>query len=833
MAEQSGHITLKVIIGYLLLVTIAVCSVIYIYQIVEQVAGEEEPDSKARQKVYLVTNTLSLLYESEAMGQLIGMPQNDVAHFNRTLNKAHRNMDSLRVLITDSVQLLKIDTIDMLLRRKRLNTKRLLETWKETNVEHLYTVNIEKVIAEQDTIIEQKEIKEHVVIKQDTVLSPKKTKGFFRRLADAFSPGKADTSIIVNTTRQVVTDTLVTAYNPSDTIVSVLKSLQDSVAGQRKLLVEQLLDRAANLRYNNSVITSKINQILRDIEEEEVNVSIERMQNKQELLRDTSRSIAGIAIVAVVVLIIFIFMITRDISKSKYYRMQLEKAKQYAEDLLHSREKMMLTISHDIRAPLSSIIGYIDLLMRRHPDERQQYYLENMSGSAGHILSLVNDLLDFHRLESGQMEIQQIPFSVSTLFNEIYTSFRPIAEAKSLEFVLNLKEEGSDKLYVSDPIRIRQVVGNLLSNAIKFTREGRVVMVVSVNVLIGNSAQLNVIVSDSGPGIPEEEQERIFGEFTRLSVSEKAEGFGLGLSITRKMTVLMGGSLSLKSIVGKGCDFTIELPMTVADVQVLPAAEESVAKPVTPVFSGRDIYCLLVDDDPLQLALTEEYLRQNHVEVISCTDPFAVTGLLEKNTFDVIITDIQMPGMDGFQLLAQIRSSYMQGMDKIPVIALSASVENEHDHYLESGFTGFLNKPFTARQLITLLNKLLSTKIEVTTEFKFDSLTAFAGEDKDASNSILSTFIYETGKSNDLLEASLNEGNREQSARLSHKRVPLFTMLGATSLVEKLRSIEKNAQSMAEEEWRNQLSEVIAEIKNIIAQATSLIQTFPLCQNGV
>lgn len=823
MAEQSGHITLKVIMGYLLLIVIAVCSVVYIYQIVEQIAGEEEPDTKARRKVYLVTNTLSLLYESEALGQLVGMPQNDVKHFNRTLNKAHRNMDSLRVLISDSVQLLKIDTIDMLLRQKRRNTSRLLETWKEVNTEHLYTLNIEKVIAQQDTLIQQMEIKEHVVVKQDTVLNPVKPRGFFRRLADAFSPRRPDTSIVVNTTRQIVTDTLVNAFNPSDTIVSVLKSIQDSVADQRKLLSEQLLDRAANLRYNNSIVTSKINQILRDIGEEEVNASLERMQGKQQLLRETSLLIAGIAIVSVVIVIIFIFMITRDISKSKYYRMQLEKAKQYAEDLLHSREKMMLTISHDIRAPLSSIIGYIDLLMRRHPDERQQYYLENMSGSASHILSLVNDLLDFHRLESGQIEIQRIPFSVSTLFNEIYTSFRPIAEAKSLEFVLNLKEAGSDKLYVSDPIRIRQVVGNLLSNAIKFTREGRVVMVVSVNVLTGNSAQLNVIVSDSGPGIPEEEQERIFGEFTRLSVSEKAEGFGLGLSITRKMTVLMGGSLLLKSVVGKGCDFTIELPITVADVQVLPAAEESVAEPATPAFSGRDIYCLLVDDDPLQLALTEEYLRQNHVEVVSCTDPFAVTGLLEKNTFDVIITDIQMPGMDGFQLLAQIRSSYMQGMDKIPVIALSASVENEHDHYLESGFTGFLNKPFTARQLIMLLNKLLSTKIEVTTEFKFDSLTAFAGEDKDASNSILSTFIYETGKSNDLLEACLSEGNREQSAKLSHKMVPLFTMLGATSLVEKLRSIEKNAQFMAEEEWRSRLSEVIAEVKNIIAQATRLI----------
>lgn len=823
MAEQSGHITLKVILGYLLLVAIAVCSVVYIYQIIEQVAGEEEPDSKARQKVYLVTNTLSLLYESEALGQLVGMPQNNVNHFNRTLNKAHSNMDSLRVLITDSVQLLKIDTIDMLLRQKRLNTRRLLETWKETNTEHLYTINIEKVIAEQDTFIEQKEIKEHVVVKQDTILSQKKPRGFFRRLADAFSPSREDTSIIVNTTRQIVTDTLVNVFNPADTIASVLKNLQDSVAGQRKLLADQLLERAANLRYNNSIVTRKINQILRDIEEEEVNASLERMQNKQKILRETSLLIAGIAIVSVVIVIIFIFMITRDISKSKYYRMQLEKAKQYAEDLLHSREKMMLTISHDIRAPLSSIIGYIDLLLRRHPDERQQYYLDNMSGSASHILSLVNDLLDFHRLESGKMEIQRVAFSVSALFNEIFTSFRPIAESKDLTFVLNLKEEGTEKLYIGDPIRIRQIVGNLLSNALKFTREGRVVMVVSINALADNSALLNVLVSDSGPGIPPEEQERIFGEFTRLSATEKAEGFGLGLSITRKMTVLMGGNLSLKSVVGQGCDFTIELPLTVADVQVLPAAEEeAVSEPELPSFVGRDVYCLLVDDDPLQLALTEEYLRQNHVEVSSCTDPFSVVALLQKTSFDAVITDIQMPGMDGYQLLESIRNSGIPGTENLPVIALSASVENEHDHYLESGFTGFLNKPFTARQLITLLNKLLSTELLVTSDFNFDSLTAFAGEDKEASVSILKTFVEETTKSNVLLEGTLQDDDREQSAKISHKMVPLFTMLGATSLVEKLRVIEKNATTLPVEEWESLLSEVIAEVKKIIEQAMTV-----------
>ena len=144
--------------------------------------------------------------------------------------------------------------------------------------------------------------------------------------------------------------------------------------------------------------------MLRDIEEEEMNASMERVVKKQEVLRETSYLIGGIAILSLIIVVVFIILITRDISRSQYYRLQLEKAKQYAEDLLHSREKLMLTISHDIRAPLSSIIGYIELLLRRRPDERQRYYLENMTGSANHILSLVNGLLDFHRLESGQMD---------------------------------------------------------------------------------------------------------------------------------------------------------------------------------------------------------------------------------------------------------------------------------------------------------------------------------------------------------------------------------------------------------------------------------------------
>jgi signal transduction histidine kinase/CheY-like chemotaxis protein/HPt (histidine-containing phosphotransfer) domain-containing protein len=827
LRNQGGHITGKVLVGYILLVALAVCSVGYIYNIVKTIVEEDvSPDSRSREKVYLITNTLSLMYESEAMGQFIGIEQDQYYRFNRTLNRVHANMDSLRALISDSAQLLKIDTIDILLDRKRWNTRRLMEAWEELNTERLFSENIERVISIRDTIVsrpaQQVEVQKRVEVKQDTVVVPRKRRSFFRRLAEVFSPTKEDTSFVVNTTRQVLTDTVVQAYNPTDTIVSVLKSIQDSVADQRKQLMDRLLERSANLRYSNTIISREINQMLRDIEEEEMEVSLNRLYRRQELLREMSVMGAEIIGAFIFVAVIFLILIWRDVAKSKYYREQLEKAKHYAENLLRSREKLMLTISHDIRAPLSSIIGYIELLSRRHPDGRQRYYLENMKGSSDHILSLVNDLLDFQRLEAGEMEIHQVPFSVGGLFHEIYTSFKPLSDGKGLDLILNLKDERDNRLFVGDPIRIRQVVSNLLSNAIKFTREGRVVMVVAVNPVEGSTSryELSVIVSDSGPGIPQDEQERIFGEFTRLSETENEEGFGLGLSITRKLISLMGGALSLRSEPGKGSDFQVSLPIYLSENQVVPQ-EEPVSAVPEPVVLDREVICLLVDDDPLQLALTEELLKQSHVRVVTCSDPYQVCSVLRDTAFDAVITDIQMPVMDGYHLLRMIRESGLPGTDRIPVIALSASIANDRSHYLEAGFTGFLNKPFTATQLISLLNELLSLRLEVNTELTFNSLTAFAGEDKEASDSILRTFVDETGKSIHLLEEALPRRDRAEVARVSHKMIPLFSMLGANSLVQHLRLLEKNDAVLTDSGWDRLLEEVIAMARAIVEQASA------------
>ena len=830
MKERNRFITGKVVVGYLLLIAIAVYAVSYIYNIVEQVAVEDFSDNQNRTKIYLVTNTLSLLYESEALGQLIVMQQGEITHFNRTLNKARHNLDSLRTYITDSVQLHKIDTIELLLERKRWNARRLLDTWKEANTDSLYIVNFERIMAIPDTVINELQVQERIEVKQDTVVVPRRKRGFFRRLAEAFAPAKEDTSIVVNSTFQVIKDTLVNAYNPTDTIVSVLRSIQDSVTWQRKRLMELLIERAANLRYSNSIITQEINQILRDIEEEEVNASLARLYKKQTLVHAASRKIGLIAVSSILVALLFLALISHDISRGMFYRKQLEKAKLVAENLLRSREKLILTISHDIRAPLSSIMGYIELLQRRHPDARQQYYLENMRSSSDHVLSLVNDLLDYQRLESGQIELHRLPFRVPALFQEIGMSFRPLAEAKNLQLEWVLQPEEMEQVYLGDTIRLRQVVSNLLSNAIKFTDEGKVSLIVSIEQVESYQYALVILVRDTGPGIPYEERERIFGEFARLYGTEQVEGFGLGLSITRKLVQLMHGTLTLESEEGEGSRFKVCVPLPLAgnqfmavDMPTKEADPEEALPTLDPSLAGQQVTCLLVDDDPLQLALTEELLKQSQVEVVCCTNPRKVCEWLRSRSFAVVITDIQMPQMDGYQLLRMIRESGMEGANSLPVVALSANVGKEQEHYREAGFTAFLNKPFTAAQLISLLNELLKVRLEPCVGFDFSSLTAFAGEDSEASMGILRTFIEETQKSIEGLMAARAATDRVEAGRIAHKLIPLFAMLGANSLVQHLRLLEKQDPELPSNTWSQLLDEVVAQAQSLVEEAKNHI----------
>lgn len=819
--EKSRHITIKIIAGYVSVICIAILSVICIYKLIEDISQDTDSGDKSRFKVYLVTNTLTYLYESEALGQLIEPDRND---FNRPLDKALQNMDTLRSLITDSGQLLKVDTINILIEQKRLNTRRLLQMLNEVNAEHLYAKNIKEVIDEQDSIPGRAEIETQTEIQQDTIKVPRKQRKFFRRLADVFAPEKQDSDIVIKSGRRIASDTIVSTIDPSDNIVNVLKDIQGNVANKRKESSGLLLARVRKLQYNNSVITNKINQLLRAIEEEEMNASIEHMDRNRELQKSTNKLLAFFAVLSVLITGLFIFLITKDISRSKYYRTQLEKSKQYAEDLLRAREKLMLMISHDIRAPLSSITGYIDLLSGLDPDERQQYYLDNMKGSSKHILALVNNLLDSHRLESGEMEINPVPFSPDVLMNEIYTGFQPLAEAKGLILSLDLKGK-TDLLYDIDPILIRRITENLLSNAVKFTGEGSVSLLVSIRDKNISEHFLIIKVSDTGPGIAPEKQDEIFAEFTRLEQSRKTEGFGLGLSITCKLIHLLKGKISLKSVPGKGSEFTVMLPVKESKNSGTPDSTNTpVPDEANPVSNNRPkIHCLSVDDDPFQLSLTKEMLIRSGIDVISCMNSKNIIDILNDNTFDLVLTDIQMPETDGHQLLELIRTSKIPNAVDIPVIALSGRTDKPESDYIEAGFDGFLNKPFTSDQLINKINKTLSADIRKNEPFNFSSLTAFAEEDKESSASILRTFAEETDKNIGLLKASVPNKNKQQASEIAHKMRPVFTMIGAGELVSLLTTIDEKKDNLSDDEFESLMSKIVEQAEIVKNELNAVI----------
>lgn len=826
MKKGLGHPAPKIILGFVALLVIAIAAMAYMYRFVEQIAAEEDINSVPRQKIYLVTNTQTLLYESETMGQLLEMEEEDYTHFNETLDKAHDNMEALRELVSDSLMLHRIDTIDILIERKRMNTDSLLRIWKEANRD-LYAQNIKQALENKVETVDEKGVKERVETNKDTLIVQGKKRSFFQRLAEVFVPTAQDSSVLVRANEQVVKDTLVTKYDPNAAIGQTLRGIQSNVSVERRRLRELLVDRSSALRYDNSIITRRINQILRDMEEEELNASMERMQRRQNIMEKTSYLITCVAILALGVMIFFLILIGRDLFKSKYYRKQLEREKKYTEDLLQGREKLMLAISHDIRAPLSSVMGYIELLQRSHPNEQQHRYLKNMGASSNHILALVNDLLDFQRLDMGQMDIHPVSFKVSVLFQNIYDSFKPMAAQKGLALEMDLVDN-AEKGYEGDVIRIRQLVGNLLSNAIKFTETGTVELTVrSLEADDENEnpqTGLQITVRDTGIGIPLEEQEKIFAEFTRLPGAEKREGFGLGLSITHKLISLMGGEITLESTPGEGSSFTISLPLPfVADQTVLNEMHYEVETNVAS-FEGRSVSCLIIDDDLFQLVLMEEILKQNHIEVTSCINPNAVVELLKEKDFDIIISDIQMPGMDGYSLVQEIRASGVKNAETIPIVALSATVGADPVRYQEAGFTESLSKPFTVEQLISLLNKVLPIELNVKKTSGYSLFTKFAEGDKEASDAILRTFTEETTKNIQLLKNALEASDRKEVARIAHKLIPLFTMLNTKTLVQQLMILEREDVELSEAGWKHLLSDVISQASSIVHQTNEYLR---------
>ena len=436
MSTNYKATQLKVIIGYVLLILLLVYSVNYIYQKMNILTESETYEDKLNEQRRITYRVLSQLYQAEVIGQSVSAgQQSEFRRYQCALDSSRQAIEDLQAIQSDEIQANRLDTIVFLLKRKEWNMYNLLQAMNEANTGQIYQQKIERIIQRQDTLTvpRPKKIQQKVVVREKSYVVKQKRPGFFKRLAEVFVPPKEDSTLVTNTQRELVTDTLVNAYNPADTVATILRTIQTQVSDSILHVQGNVQEKINSFKRTGWDLSLRMNQILQAFEQEEQALINQRLQLEQNVRSKSVHTIAIVAIMAIILVVVFLFFIERDILRSNHYRQELEKSKRRAEGLLMAREKLMLTITHDIKAPVGSILGYIDLLTRLLKEERQRFYLQNMKSSARHLLDLVSSLLDYHKLESHKMEVNQIPFNPYELFQTIYTSFEPLANKKNLQ----------------------------------------------------------------------------------------------------------------------------------------------------------------------------------------------------------------------------------------------------------------------------------------------------------------------------------------------------------------------------------------------------------------
>ena len=822
----------KIAFGYILLICLLFGAIGYIHQqmtLLTTPTGLEETISNRRKTTHQI---VTQLYEAEIIGQTLRIGRlNEYPKYKRAMKEASALIDSLQQLLTDTLQQMRLDTVRSLLRNKEQNMVLVLEAMKQSPTDELYRQQLDSLIMQQDSILSSTHVRRRVVTHRNSYTIHHKPKKFFRRLADVFSPGKPDSTQVDNIIQEEYTDTIDEAYNPVDTIATMLTSIQHKVFQTRQESMRTLDARINQLRIAGGRVSQRVNQLLDNIEDDEQKAMEVRIAHEQDIRQQAAWTMATIAILAVLLVLIFFTIIWRDITRSNHYRKELEKAKLYAENLLVAREKLMLTITHDIKAPAGSIIGYIDLLIRLVQDRRQQFYLHNMKSSANHLLDLITSLLDYHRLEAGKMDIHPVTFNPHELFESIYTSFLPGAEKKQL--TLNFEENIPRTLNLEgDPFRIRQIAENLISNALKFTSQGSITIQVDYE-----QNRFTFRGEDTGCGMSIQEQQRVFQAFTRLQSAQGQEGFGLGLSITKKLVELLNGEITIESAPGKGSMFQVVL--------FLPKVTKA---PITQVETLSDDKkqwrILLIDDDRIQLNLTEVMIYDlfNHAQhsippvIKCCTQPEELFKLIASETFDIVFTDIQMPAMNGFELLQKLRSLDVPQAKNIPVIAITARSDMDETDFCTQGFAGCLHKPFNQTELLKIFKTHMqedwkgntvqtdSKPSDTECTYNFSPLTAFSGDDPAAAHEILETFIGESTKNYERMKQALSNKDMADLCNVAHKMLPTFTMIEARKAIPALQWLEfHRGNTDLSDEARQHADEALSCIADVIKEAKKVL----------
>ncbi len=802
MNQKPGSIQGKVILGYLLLFAIAAVSVWFVYTEILKIAIPEKDITAENKKILQISNAIAGLYASETVGRnsILTGSSKDYDAYNKILDSVSRQIEAIKQQ-SDSAQLGKLDTIQGLLEKKRNSINEIILFRNYYNEKNTFDRAVGQITKVKDSL--NRRVRP-IQFRNNTQM---------RQFLNS-----------VLTKRQM--DSLSRLPVSNEQLTSAIEKMLTQVIIRDNKMKYQLFKKEQKLQDENRIISDQLRVVLSSLEKEILQKSYAKINKSKAAINQTIETIAWIGAGTFLLLIVFAAIILRDLKRSQNYRKQLETLNDEKEDLLRSKTMLLATVTHDLQTPLGSIIGFSDLLKKTETSEKQAQYVENIKHSSHYILKLVNDLLDFSKLENNKIAIEKVSFNFKDLVENICQPLEQNAINKNIELRCDVEEELNAN-FISDPYRIKQILTNLISNAIKFTQEGSVEVVAKIE-----HGQIVVSVIDTGIGIAKSEQDVVFKEFTQAhaGIEKKFGGTGLGLTIAKRMLGLLGGDISLESEEGQGSIFTIRIPAERSE----KTRQEYNIQPQTDTGFLQDKKILIVDDDAMQLSLMKEVFANYPVSVTALNDASKVRDLLENQPFDLVLSDIQMPRIDGFELVRIIRNNNDPAIAALPVIALSGKRDLNEEDFLSRGFTTFHPKPLQLEELLLQLKAIFRNEKPQFRGYKksgsngklFDlsSLNQFTQNDPNALRMIIGNFIDSTRENCEILKSAADEMDANKMADIAHKMIPMFRQMEVHSVSELLEPIEDRKLNLTPDQVKEYVNGICGRIENLSVQLRLEVQ---------
>ena len=539
---------------------------------------------------------------------------------------------------------------------------------------------------------------------------------------------------------------------------TMLRSLDRDMIAEQRAQSHRLSEHADSLATRNAELNRQLQSLIRQIDSK-IQADLQKRETEIAAMREQSFiQIGGLIGFVLLLLIISYIIIHRNTNRIKRYKRettnlikQLQQAVEQNEALINSRKKAVHTITHELRTPLTAIIGYTALMEKGNDADKKEQYVCNIRQSSERMREMLNTLLSFFRLDNGKEKLNFSPCQISAITHILETEFTPIAMNKGLALTITNQ---TDTIVLTDKERILQIGNNLLSNAIKFTENGGVSLTTDYD-----NGVLKLIVEDTGTGMTEEEQQRVFGAFERLSNAAAKDGFGLGLSIVQRIVSMLGGTIRLESEKGKGSRFTVEIPMQTAGE--LPERINQ-----TRIHHDHTFHDVIaIDNDEVLLLMLKEMYAQEGVHCETCTDAAELMEMIRRKEYSLLLMDLNMPEINGFELLELLRTSNVGNSKAIPVVVTTASGSCSKEELMERGFSGCLLKPFSILELMEVSDKC-AMQGNRNEKPDFTSLLSYGNE-----TVMLDKLITETEKEMQAIkEAGLKKDFQELDALTHHLR---------------------------------------------------------------